>query len=127
MDYDFKNTVFSFVPNTAESAFFGMIEGLNKKLNDLKKAKIQEMGSDIKSKKLERILAMTTRVEKIIIKDAKLRTFISAGNNRKELVAHGYDITYGIINNNKDTVVLLDDSIVRGTTLKTSILEMVYS
>ncbi len=125
VDYDFKNTVFSFVPNTAESSFFGLLQGLEKKLNEVKKDKILSLGGDIKPKKLERILAQKLRVDKIVIKDAKLRTFITAGNSRKEMVAHGYDVTYGIINNNKDTVVIIDDSIVRGTTLKTSILEMV--
>jgi amidophosphoribosyltransferase len=125
VDYDFKHTVFSFVPNTAESSFFGLIKGLESKLNDIKRDKILAAGADIKPAKLERILAQTPRVEKIVIKDAKLRTFITAGNTRQDLVAHGYDVTYGIINNNKDTVVIIDDSIVRGTTLRTSILEMV--
>jgi amidophosphoribosyltransferase len=125
VDYDFKNTVFSFVPNTAESSFFGLIKGLEKKLNEIKRDKILAAGPDIKPAKLERILEQTPRVEKIVIKDAKLRTFITAGNTRKDMVAHGYDVTYGIINNNKDTVVIIDDSIVRGTTLRTSILEMV--
>ena len=125
VNYDFKNTVFSFVPNTAESSFFGILQGLEKKLNQVKKEKILQLGSELKPKKLERILDQKLRVDKIVIKDAKLRTFITAGNTRKDLVAHGYDVTYGIINNNKDTVVIIDDSIVRGTTLKTSILEMV--
>ncbi len=125
IDYDFKNSVFSYVPNTAESAFLGLVKGLEQELNKIKKEKIRQLGPDCKPKKLERILNLTPRVEKIVIKDAKLRTFITANKSRNNLVAHGYDVTYGIVNNNKDTIVLLDDSIVRGTTLRTSILQMV--
>jgi len=125
VDYDFKNTVFSYVPNTAESAFYGMVEGIERELNAYKKDKILALGDSIKPKKLEKILNLTTRVEKIVVKDAKLRTFITADKSRGDLVSHIYDVTYGIVNNDKDTLVLMDDSIVRGTTLKTSILQIV--
>ncbi len=122
---DFKNTVFSFVPNTAESAFYGLMEGVGKCLNQYKMEKIMNLKGDLKEKKLEKIMSLTPRVEKIAVKDAKLRTFIADGASRIELVSHVYDVTYGIVQNNKDTLVLLDDSIVRGTTLKDSIIKIV--
>ena len=121
---NFQNTVFSFVPNTAESAFFGLVEGLEKNLNIQKQKKIQELGKDLKPKKLEKILSSKARVEKIVVKDAKLRTFIADGASRGDLVSHVYDVTYGIVRNEKDSLVLLDDSIVRGTTLRDSILRI---
>ncbi len=122
---DFKNTVFSFIPNTAESAFYGLIKGLEQKLNQKKQKQILALGDNIKPKKLEKILSQTVRVEKVAVKDAKLRTFITDTGSRDEMVSHVYDVTYGIVNNEKDTLVLLDDSIVRGTTMKTSILKIV--
>ncbi|MEM9821386.1 MAG: amidophosphoribosyltransferase [Bacteroidota bacterium] len=125
VNHDFKNTVFSFIPNTAETAFLGLIKGIEKKLNEIKLEKIQALGDDLKPKKLEKILSMTPRVEKVAVKDAKMRTFIADDASRGELVSHVYDVTYGIVNNNKDTLVLLDDSIVRGTTLRDSILKIV--
>lgn len=125
IEYDFKNTVFSFVPNTGESAFFGLMEGIEKRLNEYKKQRILKMGKDLKPKKLDKILALKPRVEKIVVKDVKMRTFITEDTSRDELVSHVYDVTYGIVRNHKDTLVLLDDSIVRGTTLRTSIIQMV--
>lgn len=122
---DIENTVFSFVPNTAETAFLGMMEGINQHLNEHKLERILEMGTDIKAKKLEKILSLQPRVEKITVKDAKLRTFIADDASRGDLVSHVYDVTYGIVKNEKDTLVLMDDSIVRGTTLKQSILSIV--
>ncbi len=123
-NHDFKHTVFSFVPNTAESAFFGLMEGMQKELNALKQEKILKMGADLKPEKLEKILALSPRVEKLVVKDEKLRTFITADANRGEMVSHVYDVTYGIVENEKDTLVLLDDSIVRGTTLRDSIIQI---
>jgi len=127
INYDFRNTVFSFVPNTAETAFYGLVEGLDKRLNQIKKEKILKLpksGKD-REKKLEKILALHPRVEKLVVKDAKQRTFIADTTSRGALVSHVYDVTYGIVRNEKDTLVLLDDSIVRGTTLRDSILQIV--
>ncbi|MEL6636607.1 MAG: amidophosphoribosyltransferase [Bacteroidota bacterium] len=123
--YDFKNTVFSFVPNTAESAYFGLVEGLDKVLDEIKMERILELGDDPKPEKIAKILADKARVEKIVVKDAKLRTFIADTSSRANLVSHVYDVTYGIVKNDKDTLVLLDDSIVRGTTLRDSIIKIV--
>ena len=125
VDYDFKHTVFSFVPNTAETAFYGLMEGLEKRLNAIKQDKILKMGKDIKPKKLEKILALKPRIEKIVVKDAKQRTFIADTTSRDAMVSHVYDVTYGIVENDRDTLVLLDDSIVRGTTLRDSIIQIV--
>ena len=125
VNQDLKNTVFSFIPNTAESAFLGLIKGIEQRLNEIKKEKILSLGKELKPKKLEKILSLTPRVEKIAVKDAKMRTFIADDNARGELVSHVYDVTYGIVNNNKDNLVLLDDSIVRGTTLRDSIIKIV--
>ena len=123
--FDFKNTVFSYVPNTAETAFYGLMEGVQKKMEKNKFKKIINIDGGITQKKLEKIISVTPRIEKVIVKDAKLRTFITAGKSRDDLVSHAYDVTYGIVRNEKDTVVLLDDSIVRGTTLKNSIIKIV--
>lgn len=123
---DFKHTVFSYVPNTAETAFLGMIEGLNNVCKSIQKKKIidlQESGQ-LTSKKLEKILSIVPRVEKIVVKDAKIRTFIADDKARGELVNHIYDVTYGIVENHVDTLVLMDDSIVRGTTLRDSIIQI---
>lgn len=125
VDYDFKHTVFSFIPNTAETAFYGLVEGVEIRLNEIKRDKIVKMGGDIKPAKLEKILAMRARVEKIVVKDEKQRTFIADSSSREEMMSHVYDVSYGIVDNEKDTLVLLDDSIVRGTTLRDSIIKIV--
>ncbi len=116
---DFQNTVFSFIPNTAEIAFYGMVEEITRSLNKLKQKAIKQANKT----KHATILNQTLRIEKIAIKDAKLRTFITADEHRENLVGHVYDTTYGLIQKN-DNLVILDDSIVRGTTLRESILEM---
>jgi amidophosphoribosyltransferase len=124
VDYDVKNTVFSFIPNTAEVAFYGMIEGIEHHLNIIKKHEILKLGSKVADPQLSDILSLRPRVEKIAIKDAKLRTFITDDSHRDEFVAHVYDTTYGMVKNGVDNLVVIDDSIVRGTTLKQSILRI---
>jgi amidophosphoribosyltransferase len=124
IDNDVKNTVFSFIPNTAEVAFYGMMSGMEDYLKDVKKRKIKALGDAITDEKLNDILSMRPRAEKIALKDAKLRTFITNDAERSEMVAHVYDITYGSLRRGKDNLVVIDDSIVRGTTLKNSILRM---
>jgi amidophosphoribosyltransferase len=122
IDYDTNNTVFSFIPNTAEVAYFGLQEGLNEYLNRKKKEWIAGRNSWMSEEELEQILSMRVRTEKVAIKDIKLRTFIAEGNSRNDLAAHVYDITYGSIRPGVDNLVVIDDSIVRGTTLKQSII-----
>lgn len=123
IDGDFDNTLFSFIPNTAESAFLGMVKGLEEKHNLIKAKKLLKLENQ-KPKKIKKILDERIRVEKLTIKDAKLRTFITDGKHRNDLVSHVYDVTYGLVKNNVDTLVLIDDSIVRGTTLKNSIISI---
>ena len=127
IEYDFDNTVFSFVPNTAESSFLGLMEGINSRLNKIKHKRILELGEGdgITPESLEKILKLSPRVEKIVVKDAKQRTFIADTTSRGKLVSFVYDVTYGVVKNHIDTLVLIDDSIVRGTTLKSSILQIV--
>lgn len=131
VEHDFKHTVFSFIPNTAEAAFFGLMEGIEKKLNEIKQEKIEKHLSEISkvkdfdNKKLKKILQLRPRIEKLVVKDEKLRTFITDTSHRGELVSHVYDVTYGIVENEKDTLVLLDDSIVRGTTMRDTIVRLV--
>ena len=120
---DVKNSVFSFIPNTAETSFYGMVNGIESYLNVVKKRKILELKENTQEK-LDEILDIRARVEKIAIKDAKLRTFITQDEARDDLVTHVYDITYGTINKGVDNLVVIDDSIVRGTTLKQSILRI---
>tara|TARA_B100001559_G_scaffold302628_1_gene290542 strand:- start:73 stop:1980 length:1908 start_codon:yes stop_codon:yes gene_type:complete len=126
IDHDLKNTVFSFIPNTAEMSYYGMVKEIENHLSEVKKKKIKELDSSSKdfNEKLDKILAIRTRAEKIMVKDAKLRTFITQDDSRDEMVAHVYDITYGSLRRNEDSVVIIDDSIVRGTTLKQSVIRI---
>lgn len=120
---DFENTVFSFIPNTAEVAFLGMLKGLEAECNKLKCRLIKQAGPNITDEDLAKIMAISPRVEKLAVKDEKLRTFIADDSSRAEMMAHVYDVTYGIVRNDKDTLALIDDSIVRGNTLKESIIK----
>lgn len=124
VDYDVDHTVFSFIPNTAEVAFFGMMQGLEKKLDGCKLADIQRLIAygDATDENLRKVLSRRIRVEKVAIKDVKMRTFIAEGSSRDDMVAHVYDVTYGTVEPGVDTLVVIDDSIVRGTTLRQSIL-----
>jgi amidophosphoribosyltransferase len=124
VNYDFKNTVFSYIPNTAAVSFYGMVDGINDLLNTHKIEQIKQLGTNITDEKLKEILELHPRRERVAVKDAKLRTFITDDTNREDMVAHVYDVTYGIVKNHEDTLVVIDDSIVRGTTLKTSILRI---
>ncbi len=124
INYDLENTVFSFIPNTAEVAFYGMVKGMEDYLIQKKKQMIAEKGSALNNEELEKLLLFRPRVEKIALKDAKLRTFITEDSSRNDLVQHIYDVTYGIIKPGIDTMVMIDDSIVRGTTLKQSIFRI---
>ena len=122
IDNDLQNTVFSYIPNTAETSFLGMVQGVENYLIKKRQETIEK--GKVKGKDLERVLSFRPRVEKLVIKDAKLRTFITEDEARNDLVAHVYDTTYEVINKKKDTLVVIDDSIVRGTTLELSILKM---
>lgn len=124
IDYDLKNTIVSFIPNTAEVAFYGMLKGMEGYLSQRKIDKILSWGNDIDPEKLNELINRHIRIEKIAIKDVKMRTFITEDINRNEMVQHVYDITYGTVRAGKDTLVVIDDSIVRGTTLKESIIRM---
>ena len=124
VDFDVEHTVFSFIPNTAEVAFYGMLEGLDEYLNERKVKLIEALGHKPDHTELERILSMRIRSEKVAIKDIKLRTFIAEGNTRNDLATHVYDITYGCLRPDIDNLVVIDDSIVRGTTLKQSIIRI---
>ena len=124
VDHDLENTVFSFIPNTAETAFYGMIKGMEDYMNDLKIRKIKEMKSSVSRNELDKIIHLRLRVEKIAVKDVKLRTFIAQDQGREDLVGHVYDITYGTVREGTDNLVIIDDSIVRGTTLKMSIIKI---
>lgn len=124
VDHDLKNTVFSFIPNTAEVAFYGMVEGLHKYIKRYQKDTLLKRADKISDAELEEVLSIAPRVEKIAIKDVKLRTFITQDADRQDMVSHVYDTTYGLVKANADNLVVLDDSIVRGTTLKQSILKI---
>ena len=121
IDYDISHTVFSFIPNTAEVAYYGMLEGIDHYLDECKIREIRE-NSNMSEAKLREILGRKVRSEKVAIKDIKLRTFITEGNSRNDLAAHVYDITYGTVQAGVDNLVVIDDSIVRGTTLRQSII-----
>lgn len=125
VDYNFEDTVFTYVPNTAEAAFYGMVEGLHLAYNKIKTEKIVASNGKMSAEEVSALLAKQPRIEKLANKDEKLRTFIASLDTRHEMVSHVYDVTYGIIRNDIDTLVLLDDSIVRGTTLRDSIIRMV--
>jgi amidophosphoribosyltransferase len=123
IDNDLKNTVFSFIPNTAETSFYGMVKGIEAHLNTVKREELLKLDNPT-AEQIDEILSVSTRAEKIAIKDAKLRTFITSDDARDGMVEHVYDITYGTVNEGKDNLVVIDDSIVRGTTLKRSIIRI---
>jgi amidophosphoribosyltransferase len=122
--HDYDNSVFSFIPNTAEVSFYGLIKGLEEALNQHKLVQIQALGANASPEALSEIINRRARIEKIAIKDAKLRTFITQDDSRDDLVAHVYDITYGSVRRGTDNLIVIDDSIVRGTTLRQSILRI---
>jgi amidophosphoribosyltransferase len=124
INYDLKNTIFSFIPNTAETAFYGLLKGAEDYLTKVKIEKILSWGKEYDEAKLTEMVSRKVRIEKIAIKDVKLRTFITEDASRNEMVQHVYDITYGTVRDHIDTLVVIDDSIVRGTTLKESIIRM---
>jgi amidophosphoribosyltransferase len=125
VNYDFENTVFSFIPNTSESAFYGLVEGIHTELNAIKLQLLTDPAKPITDPaEIQRIVMMQPRVEKLVLKDEKNRTFIADAASRHAMMGHAYDVTYGLINNDIDTLVLIDDSIVRGTTLKDSIVSI---
>jgi amidophosphoribosyltransferase len=124
IDHDLRNTIFSFIPNTAETAFYGMLKGMEDYLNRIKVERILSWNKDFDEAKLSEMINRRIRIEKIAIKDVKMRTFITEDVSRNEMVQHVYDITYGTVRANEDTLVVIDDSIVRGTTLKESIITM---
>lgn len=124
IDYDLKNTIFTYVPNTAETAFYGLVKGAEDYLTQIKTERILSWGAHVEKDKLSELLSRRVRIEKIAIKDVKLRTFITQDSSRNEMVQHVYDITYGTVRPHEDSLVIIDDSIVRGTTLKESIVRM---
>ncbi|WP_282037680.1 amidophosphoribosyltransferase [Saccharicrinis aurantiacus] len=124
VDYNLKDTVFSYIPNTAETSFYGMMDGVRDLTTQWKLDRIMELKNEMDREHIDEILKVQPRMEKIAIKDAKMRTFIADDASRDDLVAHVYDVTYGVVKNQEDTLVVIDDSIVRGTTLKKSILRI---
>lgn len=124
INYELDNTVFSYIPNTAEAAYYGLLAGFDEYLNEQKIKEISQLGDQLTSENLHRILSRRIRAEKVAWKDIKMRTFIAEGNSRKDLAAHVYDITYGSVRPHVDNLVVIDDSIVRGTTLRESIIRI---
>jgi amidophosphoribosyltransferase len=124
INYDIENSVFSYIPNTAESAFYGLIKGVEDYLNQSKIDNIIKKGKTLTKEELEKIIGQRPRIEKIAVKDVKLRTFITEDSSRDDLVEHIYDVTYGVVRRGIDNLVVIDDSIVRGTTLKKSIIKI---
>jgi amidophosphoribosyltransferase len=125
IDYDFEHTVFSFIPNTSESAFYGFAEGLHEALNKSKLAKLTDAENPLTDpQEIARVMQLQPRIEKLVLKDEKNRTFIADAASRNAMMGHAYDVTYGLITNDVDTLVLMDDSIVRGTTLRDSIVSI---
>ena len=124
IEHDTRNTIFSFIPNTAEVAFYGLVKGMEDYLNKIKIERILSWNKDFDEEKLAEMVNRRIRIEKIAIKDVKMRTFITEDAGRNEMVQHVYDITYGTVRPGQDTLVVIDDSIVRGTTLKESIIRM---
>lgn len=124
INYDLHNTVFSYIPNTAIASYKGMVEGLNDFCDQVKKDRIIQLEGKVTSSELDEIFSLKPRIEQIAVKDVKLRTFITEDNKRDDLVTHVYDVTYGVVRPGIDTIVVIDDSIVRGTTLKQSIIQM---
>jgi amidophosphoribosyltransferase len=124
VNFDLQNTVFSYIPNTASTAFYGLIDGVHEYLTQWKTDEILKLGANADAAALSKIISVIPRREKILIKDAKMRTFISQASDRDDLVGEAYDVTYGLIKNHEDSLVVIDDSIVRGTTLKKSILRI---
>ena len=124
VNHDLKNSIFSFIPNTAEVAFYGMWKGLDDYLKKVMIERILSWGNDLTEDRLSQMINRKIRIEKIAIKDVKMRTFITADVSRNEMVQHVYDITYGTVQKDVDTLVVIDDSIVRGTTLRESIVRM---
>ena len=124
VDFDINKTVFSYIPNTAIDAYYGMMQELHNFCDQIKKDRIIEAGGNLDKEKLEEIFKLSPRMEKVAVKDIKMRTFITEDTKRDDLVGHVYDITYGTIRPGIDSLVVLDDSIVRGTTLKQSIISI---
>jgi amidophosphoribosyltransferase len=124
VNHDLENTIFSYIPNTAETAYYGLVDGILDHLKTYRKDEIKRLGANITEEQLDHIFNMSPRLEKLAVKDIKLRTFITDDSSRNELVSHVYDVTYGLIRKGVDTIVALDDSIVRGTTLQQSILSI---